>query len=140
MRIVFGLGSNIGDREAYLSLATEELVGRLELINLKKSNIFKNPAMLLPNSPQEWNREFFNIAISADIDFKKFSALDVLRVAKDIEKALGRKPEEKWAPREIDIDILLIGDLKIKIDDILEIPHPGLKDREFFIKTVAEVV
>jgi 7,8-dihydro-6-hydroxymethylpterin-pyrophosphokinase len=43
----------------------------------------------------------------------------------------------------IDIDILLIsnseGDIKIKIDNRLIVPHPGLFEREFFLKTVSEI-
>jgi 2-amino-4-hydroxy-6-hydroxymethyldihydropteridine diphosphokinase len=138
-RIIFGLGSNLDDREFYLNAAVSNLTNQLNLKNLKLSKIFKNPAMLLPNSPKEWNREFFNIAISADIDLEKFSPEKILEIAKKIEKKLGRIDREKWAPREIDIDILAIDDLRINLDDKLEIPHKGLFERDFFLKTVGEI-
>ena len=95
--------------------------------------------MLLPNSPKEWNVEFFNIAFSADIDLQKFSPEKILEIVKEIEKNLGRKEREKWAPREIDIDILAIGDLRISLGEKLTIPHPGLMERDFFIQTVKEI-
>ncbi len=138
-RIIFGLGSNLNDREFYLDEAVKQLVFCLSLQNVRRSKIFKNPAMLLPNSPKEWDREFFNIAISADIDLEKFVPEEILRITKKIEASLGRKKLERWAPREIDIDILMIEDLEIKIDGLLEIPHPGLIKRDFFIKTVSEI-
>src|SRR3989338_3045208 len=112
-RIIFGLGSNLGDRNFYLDEAQSELVNQLSLHNLKKSKIFKNPAMLPPGAPQEWDQEFFNIAISADINLEKFLPEKILEIVKNIEKKLGRKDRERWAPREIDIDILAIENLKI---------------------------
>ena len=138
-RIIFGLGSNLGDRNSYLNQAVTELEARLELINPKKSNILKNPAMLLPDSPKEWDREFFNIAFSADIDLEKFIPEEILNIVKEIEKDLGRKEGEKWSPREIDIDILAIDDLKIEIEGKLTIPHYDLLNRDFFVRTVREI-
>ena len=138
-RIVFGLGSNLGDRNHYLTQAVQELAQQLSLTNPKTSSILKNPALLLPNSPPEWNQEFFNIAFSADINLEKFSPEKILEIVKAIEKKLGRKEREKWAPREIDIDILLIGDLKIKIGEKLIIPHYDLLNRDFFVKTLTEI-
>ncbi len=138
MRIIFSLGSNLGNRGFYLDEAVKKLTIELDLLNIKRSNILKNPAMLLKNSPKEWDLEFFNIALSADIDLKKFSPQKILEIVKKIEKDLGRKEIGKWAPREIDIDILVIEDLKVSIDR-LTIPHPGLFKRDFFIKTVAEI-
>ncbi len=95
--------------------------------------------MLLPNSPAEWDVEFFNIAFSANIDSLKFSPEKILEIVKKIEKNLGRKEREKWSPREIDIDILAIGNLRINLGKKLTIPHPGLLERDFFIQTVREI-
>ena len=138
-KIIFGLGSNLGDREFYLDEAVRELESSLFLKNLKRSKIFKNPAMLLPDSPAEWNLEFFNIALSADIDLEKFPPEKILEIVKKIEKKLGRIDRERWAPREIDIDILLIKDVEIRIDQKLVIPHLGLFERDFFLQTVKEI-
>ncbi len=138
-RIVFGIGSNVGDREFYLNQAVNLLERDLELSSLKRSNIFKNQAMLLPNSPLEWDVEFFNIAVSGDVDLEKNSPQKILEITQKIEKKIGRKNRGRWAPREIDIDILIIDGLALKIENQLEIPHPGILSRDFFIKTVAEI-
>jgi 2-amino-4-hydroxy-6-hydroxymethyldihydropteridine diphosphokinase len=138
-RIIFGLGSNLGDKESYLKCAVSALEKQLLLTKIKKSSIFKNPALLLVDSPKEWNQEFFNIAVSADINLAEFPPLKILEIIKKIEQEIGRKDRGKWAPREIDIDILLIGDLKINIPDKLIIPHYDLLNREFFLHTIKEI-
>lgn len=138
-KIIFGLGSNLGDKNFYLDNAVAKLETELFLTNLKKSKILKNPALLLPNSPKEWDQEFFNIALSADIDLEKFSPEKILEIVKKIEKDLGRKERDKWAPREIDIDILTIENLQIRIGEKLIIPHHDLLNREFFLKTIKDV-
>ncbi len=138
-KIIFGLGSNLGDKNFYLENAVARLETELFLTNLKKSKILKNPALLLPNSPKEWDQEFFNIALSADIDLEKFSPEKILEIVKKIEKDLGRKERDKWAPREIDIDILTIENLQIRIGEKLIIPHHDLLNREFFLKTIKDV-
>jgi 2-amino-4-hydroxy-6-hydroxymethyldihydropteridine diphosphokinase len=139
MRIIFGLGSNLKDRNFYLDAAVLNLEQELLLKDLKKSKIFKNAAMLLPNSPKEWNCEFFNIALSGEIDLEKFPPAKILKIVKKIEKKLGRQKRKKWAPREIDIDILAIENLKIDLGKRLIIPHIGLFKRDFFLKTVKEI-
>ncbi len=138
-KIVFGLGSNLGQKEANLGLACNELVSSLKLTSLKRSKVFKNPALLLPNSPPEWNLEFFNIAVSADIDCALFEPLKILEVIKNIEKKLGRADRPRWSPREIDIDILALGFDQIRLEQDLIIPHQGLFARDFFLETFREI-
>ena len=92
-----------------------------------------------PQAPSDWDKEFYNIAISADIDLEIFNPLKILEIIKKIEKEIGRKDSERWAPREIDIDILLIGELFFEEKNLLKIPHEGLFNRDFFYKTVEEI-
>ena len=65
--------------------------------------------------------------------------MKILEVIKKVEKDIGRKDSERWAPREIDIDILLIGEIFFVEKNILTIPHEGLFNRDFFYKTVEEI-
>lgn len=141
-RIIFGLGSNLGDRENYLTQAVEALTQNLSLTNIKKSKIFANKALLKPNAPKEWDLDFFNIAFSANINLQQFSPEKILTITQSIEKKLGRKSNKTeilWAPREIDIDILAIDDLVINLGEKLKIPHHALLERDFFYKTIAEI-
>lgn len=138
-RIIFALGSNLGDRNFYIEAACAALEKQLFLTKIKKSNIFKNPALLLPNSPPEWNLEFFNIALSADIDLDKFLPEKILEIIKEIEKSLERQDHQRWAPRQIDIDILLIENVSINLGEKLRIPHYDLQNRHCFLKTMEEI-
>src|SRR3989338_4556702 len=138
-RIIFGLGSNLGNRKLNINKAHLLLEENLELKNIKTSKIFENKALLKPNSPKEWNIDFFNIALSADINLTTFSPQKILEIIKNIEKEIGRQEREAWAPREIDIDILAIADLIINLDEKLQIPHKSLVERNFFLKTFAEI-
>ncbi len=141
-RIIFGLGSNLGNRENHLLRAVDALNFRLSLTNLKKSKILANKALLKPNAPKEWDLDFFNIALSADIDLTEFPPEKILEITQEIEKQIGRqsnKSDIAWAPREIDIDILAIDNLVINLGAKLQIPHHALLERDFFLKTVAEI-
>ena len=138
-KILFGIGSNLGDKNLNILKAIEQFKNYLFLQNIKISGIYKNPAMLPPQAPIDWDKEFYNIAISADIDMKIFTPLKILEVIKKVEKDIGRKDSKRWAPREIDIDILLIGELFFEEKNLLKVPHEGLLNRDFFYKTVEEI-
>ena len=57
---------------------------------------------------------------------------------KKIENEIGRTNTQFWAPREIDIDILAIDKIFYQSEELI-IPHIGLFDRDFFVKTVCEI-
>ena len=64
---------------------------------------------------------------------------DLLRALKDIEFRLGRKPSViPWAPREIDLDILLYDGLALSTD-FVTVPHPHLTDRRFVLVPFREI-
>jgi len=64
---------------------------------------------------------------------------ELLAHLKQIEKETGRKPSGvRWGPREIDLDILLYGDMAVN-DPELTIPHPLLHLRTFMIGPLAEI-
>jgi len=67
----------------------------------------------------------------------------VLRLAKELEREAGRDPAaERWAPRPLDIDLLVYGDLSGDFGDrglSLTLPHPGLRQRAFVLVPLADV-
>jgi len=64
---------------------------------------------------------------------------DLLKHLKQIELKAGRTPSDvRWAPREIDLDILLYGDMVID-DSELTVPHLLLHKRLFMIEPLAEI-
>ncbi len=138
-RIIFAIGSNLGDRKLFLEKATQSLIKDLDLKNTKVSTILQNKALLLSNSPKDWDIDFFNITFSADIDLSTIVPLQILKIIKKIEVKLGRINRGKWAPREIDIDILAIDDLYLDYGDELQIPHVELFNRDFFMDKFIEI-
>jgi len=145
-RIVFGLGSNLGDRQQNICSAINLLTIHLQLQQTKTSFFLVNPPLLPQNHPKEWELDFLNVAFSADIDLLLFPILSILHICQSIEQQIGRnsesitkKEQKKWAPREIDIDILLLDNLQIKYQNILQIPHYQLNNRSFFLTTVKDI-
>jgi len=134
-RIVFGIGSNLGDRQDNICKAISLLTIHLQLTKPKQSFFLINPALLPTNCPPDWNIDFINIAFSADINTRLFPPLSILHTCKSIETQLGRKIQQKWSPRLIDIDILMIDNQKISLEPILTIPHYDLLNRSFFLDT-----
>ena len=65
-------------------------------------------------------------------------AREVLQKVLAIEHSLGRKREEKWGSRVIDIDILFYGEAVINEPD-LKVPHPELHNRRFTLEPLAEI-
>ena len=47
-------------------------------------------------------------------------------------------PGERWGPRPLDLDLLLVGD-HCQRDDELELPHPRLRERAFVLAPLADL-
>lgn len=131
--VILGLGSNLGDRKSYLEQAIALL--RTQVAVESVSTVYESAAMLPPEAPREWNKPFLNLAVKAST---RLSPRELLTKLKQIERELGRSKRERWAPREIDLDILAWGALVVSEDD-LKIPHPGLLERPFALRPLAEL-
>lgn len=131
--VILGLGSNKGDREDYLRQATALLAGLLS--GMRASGIYESKALLPPGAPAEWNAPFLNMVVTGKT---KLEPRKLLASVKAIETKLGRKPAGKWGPREIDIDILAMGDTVIDTPS-LAIPHPELLNRDFALLPLSEL-
>ena len=128
MRIYLGLGSNLGDRHANLARAIELLAQRPLRVE-RVSPVVESPALLPDGAPPEWNRPYLNLAVACE---SEASPQTLREWSKEIEQRLGRSPGKHWAPRPMDIDILLWGDDQW-LDETLTIPHPGLRERNFVL-------
>jgi len=129
MKAFLLLGSNIED--CLHNLKTAHQLIHAEIAPLKKaSSIYETAPWGNDNQPA-----FLNQAV--EIETEHTPDL-LLKKVKFIEKAMGRKENEKWGPRIIDIDILLMGSL-IYQSDALAIPHPQLHKRRFTLVPLAEI-
>lgn len=132
--ILLALGSNIGDREGFLHRACEEL-DAVGVTVVKRSRILETPAMLPPDAPTDWNIPYLNQVILVTT---KHTPEALLACAKSIEQGLGRTDRGRWGPREIDIDLLSYHD-ETRDTSTLTLPHPGIADRDFVLKPLAEI-
>ncbi|MEM9245926.1 MAG: 2-amino-4-hydroxy-6-hydroxymethyldihydropteridine diphosphokinase [Cyanobacteria bacterium P01_F01_bin.153] len=63
---------------------------------------------------------------------------ELLTILLETETQLGRVREVHWGPRTLDLDLLLYGDSIIELPH-LTVPHPGLDDRAFMLKPLADI-
>lgn len=130
MKAFLGLGSNLGDRSQNLSEAIAMINGSRFIDVVKQSSIYETE----PIGYQD-QADFFNMVIEVET---KLSVEELLRVVKEIEKVIGRKPTFKDGPREIDIDILLYGSVVMQSGNLV-LPHPQLTERAFVLKPLIEI-
>jgi len=126
-----GIGSNVGDRQAFCRRAVEELGNSPGIRVRATSGLYETTAV--GGVPQ---RSFVNMVCKIESDI---GAREVFEICKSIEVRLGREPSDiRWGPRVIDLDVLLFDDEKI-VEPDLEIPHARLTERRFVLVPLLEV-
>jgi 2-amino-4-hydroxy-6-hydroxymethyldihydropteridine diphosphokinase len=123
------LGSNLGDRQAFLQKAIDHVEAEIAPV-IKQSSVYETQSWGKSDAPDYLNQV---IQLSTNL-----SAQEVLKRILDIEKVLGRTREEKWGSRTIDIDILFYGQDVIAEPD-LNVPHPELHNRMFTLAPLSEI-
>ncbi len=132
MTIFLGLGSNQGNRHANLQQAVAQLqLNGFEISEI--SPIVETPALLSGNAQPSWNKPFLNCVVCGQAHWQ---ASEGLRITKKIEADLGRclstEAAKKWAPRTIDIDLLIWHDLIVDSSE-LTLPHYAITERAFVL-------
>ena len=125
-----GLGTNMEDREANLGKALDLLSEESGLRLLRRSRIYETEPWGVADQPRFLN----SVAEVAT----RLAPETLLAVCKDVEGRIGRQPGIRWGPRLIDVDILLYGNLVVRLPH-LEIPHPRLHIRAFALVPLAEL-
>ena len=123
------LGSNQGDRKVNLGRALQMIdvsIGRI----ISSSALYETAAWGVTDQD-----DFINMAIEVECYLKP---RDILKEINVIELELGRIRDERWGPRLIDIDIILIGDIVVN-DSRLTIPHRLMHERNFVLYPMVEI-
>ncbi len=129
MRYFISLGSNLGEKRENLLQAVIYLKNNgVDII--KKSSVYETSPVGF--SEQPW---FLNQVLEVETEFPPAS---LLRIAKGIEKRMGRLPAVEKGSRCIDIDILL-AENRIVQTKKLQIPHPELDKRKFVLTPLKEI-
>ncbi|WP_455058804.1 2-amino-4-hydroxy-6-hydroxymethyldihydropteridine diphosphokinase [Prevotella pallens] len=132
-KVYLGLGSNLGNRKAILNEA-------ISLIQKRVGEVVRQSSFL---ETEPWgftsHNKFLNACICVDT---QYSPRQILKTTQAIEKDMGRchkTVNHQYHDRIIDIDILMIDDLNIDDSD-LKVPHPLMKERDFVMIPLKEIM
>ncbi len=128
-KVYLSLGSNVGDREANLRAAIDELP-HAGLAVTRVSSFYETEPVDLRE--QAW---FLNCAVQVETHFE---AIMFLRALREIEAKMGSQKLMAKGPRLIDMDILLYGSETIDTPQ-LQVPHPRMHLRRFVLVPLAEI-
>ena len=123
------IGGNLGDRAAYLQMALTKIADTCGNIT-NTSSIYETAAWGNTDQPS-----FYNQAVVVSSTLSPEALMDQLLA---IEHEMGRVRDQKYGPRTIDLDILMIDGLVFNTDK-LTIPHPQMHNRRFALLPMAEV-
>jgi 2-amino-4-hydroxy-6-hydroxymethyldihydropteridine diphosphokinase len=127
--VAFSLGSNLGDREAFLADASRKLA--VELGGARLSSIWETEAVEVDGKQPR----YLNLCVAGETNC---SPRELLELCGRLEREAGRTAAH-LEPRVLDVDLLLLGG-DILAEDDLSIPHPGLAGRRFVLAPLAEVL
>ena len=131
-QVYLGLGTNLGNKEANLKAALEEIRKRVgEVTSLSAFHASEPWGFKSENT-------FLNAVCCVHTDF---SPQEILHITQEIERELGRIKKSiggVYSDRVIDIDILLYDDLRMHTSE-LTIPHPLMWERDFVMIPLHEI-
>jgi 2-amino-4-hydroxy-6-hydroxymethyldihydropteridine diphosphokinase len=125
-RAFLALGSNLGDRRANLRQAVASLPDVVAVSPVYETDPVGGP---------EGQGAYLNLVVELDT---ALTPRGLLEVAQQAEAAARRVRTERWGPRTLDVDVLLVGDLVIDEPD-LQVPHPRMWERAFVLVPLADL-
>jgi 2-amino-4-hydroxy-6-hydroxymethyldihydropteridine diphosphokinase len=124
------LGSNLGDRHAYLRRAREAIAVIPECRVVAASQVEETAPLGGLTQPP-----YLNQMLAVETSLEPETLLSRLHA---IEEDAGRDRSGRWASRTLDLDIVRYGD-RVVHSATLTIPHPGLAVRDFWQREMAEL-
>jgi 2-amino-4-hydroxy-6-hydroxymethyldihydropteridine diphosphokinase len=125
-RAFLGIGSNLGDRLAHIRRAVSAMPGLVSVSQVYESVPVGGPPGQGPylNAVAELRTEL--------------SPRGLLELAQWLERDAGRVRAERWGPRTLDVDVLLVGDERVEEPDLV-VPHPRMWERAFVLVPLGEL-
>jgi 2-amino-4-hydroxy-6-hydroxymethyldihydropteridine diphosphokinase len=130
VRAYLALGSNMGDRQKHLRQAIEALDAKPGIAVLALSAVYETDPVGFTDQGA-----FLNMVAAVRTDL---TPPQLLAEALQTEQELGRVRTIRWGPRIIDIDILLYGEQRIQLENLV-IPHPAMTERAFVLVPLRDV-
>ena len=128
-RVAIALGSNVGDRRAHLDHAVSALRG---LVTNPAVSRYYDTVPIGGSGPQAM---YLNAVVVGDTPLTARAMLDALLA---IEQERGRERPYANAPRTLDLDLILLGDVVVE-EPGLVVPHPRFRERRFVLEPLAAV-
>lgn len=129
-RAYLGIGSNLGDRLANLQAAAAGLADAAGVAVVALSPVYETAAV---GGPEQ--ADFLNAVVAVETTL---TARALLGVAQRLEAAAHRVRGERWGPRTLDVDVLLVGTEEVHEPD-LEVPHPRMWERGFVMVPLGDL-
>ena len=131
--VYLALGSNIGDRRNALSEAIRLIDERVGCVDKVSS--------FMETEPWGFKSEFkfLNAVLSVQ---SMLSPIEILHITQNIEKEKKKKKKSLggiYHDRIIDIDLLMYDSLQLDTPE-LTLPHPHMKEREFVMIPLMEIL
>jgi 2-amino-4-hydroxy-6-hydroxymethyldihydropteridine diphosphokinase len=120
------LGSNLGDRRAHLREAVAALPDVVAVSPVYETSPVGGP---------EGQGPYLNCVVELQTELEP---RELLAVAQRLEAAAGRERKERWGPRTLDVDVLLVDDLTVEEPDLV-VPHPRMWERRFVLVPLADL-
>jgi 2-amino-4-hydroxy-6-hydroxymethyldihydropteridine diphosphokinase len=124
-RAFLGLGSNLGDREAYIRHALDRIP---DVTNM--SGFWETAPV---GGPEQG--PFLNCVVELETDR---TARELLEICREREAEAERIRVERWGPRTLDVDVLWIDGETVAEHDLV-VPHPRMFERAFVLVPLREL-
>ncbi|MEV0619660.1 2-amino-4-hydroxy-6-hydroxymethyldihydropteridine diphosphokinase [Nonomuraea sp. NPDC050404] len=125
MKVVLSLGSNLGRRFTTLQGAVDTLFDAPGLEFIEASPVYETDPVGGPGG----QRPYLNAIVVAETTLEPRTLLER---AQGVENAFGRERLERWGPRTLDIDLIVVGET-VCDDPDLTLPHPRAHERAFVL-------
>jgi 2-amino-4-hydroxy-6-hydroxymethyldihydropteridine diphosphokinase len=126
VRAFLALGSNLGEREQLLRSAVASIPDLVAVSPVYETDPVGGPG---------GQGAFLNAVVELDTER---SPRELLELCQRLEADAQRVRKERWGPRTLDVDVLLVGELTVDEPD-LEVPHPRMWERRFVLAPLADL-
>ena len=151
VRAYIGLGANLGDAQATLTAAVHALAALPGASLAGVSRLYVTAPVEVTDQP-----DFHNAVVVLDVPAgpgANTGPIALLLALKSIERAFGRQVRARYGPRELDLDLLLFGEERMRVERpevgrspdpakatrLLEVPHPEAGRRLFVLAPLSDL-
>jgi 2-amino-4-hydroxy-6-hydroxymethyldihydropteridine diphosphokinase len=155
VRAYIGLGANVGAARRTLVAAVHALAALPGAHIRGVSRLYRTKPVGVTDQP-----DFLNAVVAVDVPAGPDAATGataLLVALKNLERSFGRRHRGRWGPRELDLDLLVFGRARLAIERppdgvplsaaihpgaanrLLEVPHPGMRERLFVLAPLADL-